>query len=60
MDAANHAALSLVCHTRKTIRFDGAYGKPRDNSEAGRRDLQAMLDAARVRADAINQRGGFL
>jgi 5-methylcytosine-specific restriction enzyme A len=57
-DMENHQALARVCHTRKTLRFDGAFGRKPDTSEAGRRDLQAMKDAAIARAEKINARMG--
>jgi 5-methylcytosine-specific restriction protein A len=55
-DMEGHQALARACHTRKTIRFDGAYGKSPDVSPAGRQSLDAMLDAARVRAASIRAR----
>lgn len=47
----NHQALTNRCHAKKTRRFDDSRGRMGTQAE-----LQAMLDAARVRAESIERR----
>lgn len=50
-DMTNHQALTNRCHGKKTRRFDDARGRMGTDAE-----LQAMLEAARVRAEKIQAR----
>ena len=44
------------CHNRKGVRFDGLYGKPRDTSDDGKREMQRMLADAKARAERYQAR----
>ncbi len=56
-EVAGIAPLCQRHHTLKTIRFDGGFGHKPDMSESGAVVIERMLERARQRAEAIEERG---